>query len=135
MELQKTAKRKLFSELERTEIGIIQNQDYNGYSIDRYGYFEADLSSLFKDFILELEDNLLTRSPSLIIYLTDIQKSLSGILKNHVQKQRDEIYEIMEHNKELFRENRLGYINHFFNFQKEIIYKTYNEIEQKISIV
>ena len=35
----------------------------------------------------------------------------------------------------MFRQNHLGYINNFFNFQKEIIYKTYNEIEQKLSIV
>lgn len=135
MELKKAAQQELFKALARTELNTLQAPEYNGYTIDKFGYFQADLTALYGNFVAELNENLTGRSASLAVYLADIQKSIAKILKEVLQQQRTEVIEVHSNNREAFRQNKLGFINHFFNFQKEMIYKTYDEIEQKLSVV
>ncbi len=135
MELNKAAQRDLFKVLAKSEIKAHQSPEYNGYSIDDFGQFQENLNSLFENFEIELNDNLTNRSPSLEVYLTDINKTIAGINEQVRNYLKEEIIETQKYNPEIFKQNRLGYMNHFLSFQLEIIERTQNELSKKIDLV
>ncbi len=135
MELQKTAQLNLFRELAKSEIKAHQNPEYNGYGIDGFGYFQDKLNTLHEKFEIELNDNLTNRSPSLEVYLTDIIKTVSGIRAQIRSYQKEEIYDTQKETPEMFKINRLGYINHFLSFQLDMISRTQIELSKKLELV
>lgn len=135
MDIKKTAQQSLFTELNKSEMNAIQIPEYNGYSIDDFGGFQDKLNQLYEKFEIELSDNLTNRSSSLELYLTDIIKKISGVNDRIHIFQKEEIYETQKSNPDIFKINRLGYINYFLNFQLEIINRTKIELSEKLALV
>lgn len=135
MEIQKTAQQQLFKKLEKAEITYHNDTQYNGFGISDLGHFQQELDELFEAFKKELSDNLTNLPPALKVYLIDIHRTIAELYKAHLEKQRTEIYDVHKNDYEFFRDNSLGYFRHFFDYQKGVIYNTYQAIEQKLAIV
>lgn len=135
MELQKTAQQTLFKELAKSEIKAHQSPEFNGFGIDDFGDFQEKLNKLHEKFEIELNDNLTNRSPSMELYLTDIIKTITGIHERVHNYWKEEIYETQNENPEMFKINRLGYMNHFLSFQLDLISRTEIELSKKLELV
>ena len=135
MDLKTSAQQDLFRKLAKSKITGHQEPNFNGYMIEEYNDFKIRLQGLYENFEKELRFNLESNSGGLLNYLKGIQESLQNILNVFQQQYREDIHLVEQNNPELYQHKRLFYINNFFRFQEEIIYKTAQEISNNLLLV
>src|SRR5690348_346413 len=118
MELQKTAQKGLFKQLELSGFNAPEIPSYNGYGLGEFIHFMDALFKSYEKFEDELNDNLTNRSPSLKIYLADLLDEITEIKENINSGYRK--FQSLKINPKIFKEDQLSTFRHFFTFHIEM---------------